>query len=199
MGPESMLQRMTRLVWVCAVSLSASALAIGPGGSLYLSCKDVKLLKDPKAGAKTVGAALKEGDEVKWLGASEKNKSFHQAEAAGKKGFVRQSCLKPNKPMSELVGEQKVSAQAFASVYGIGDGADLAMVDREGGEAIIAFDESFKSLEAHNREVADVVRLRFFAGQSVGQIASTLGISDRTVNNRWSYARTWLAREMQRA
>lgn len=115
MGPESMLQRMTRLVWVCAVSLSASALAIGPGGSLYLSCKDVKLLKDPKAGAKTVGAALKEGDEVKWLGASEKNKSFHQVEAAGKKGFVLQSCLKPNKPMSELVGEQKVSAQAFAS------------------------------------------------------------------------------------
>lgn len=88
---------------------------------------------------------------------------------------------------------------ARVSLDAIGDVADLAMVDREGGEAIIAFDESFKSLESHNREVADVVRLRFFAGQSIGQIASTLGISDRTVNNRWSYARTWLAREMQRA
>lgn len=88
---------------------------------------------------------------------------------------------------------------ARVSLDAIGDVADLAMVDRDGGDAIIMFDESFKRLESHDREVADVVRLRFFAGQSIGQIAATLGVSDRTVNNRWSYARTWLAREMQRA
>jgi RNA polymerase sigma factor (TIGR02999 family) len=80
----------------------------------------------------------------------------------------------------------------------IGDVADLDSIDRDGGESIFAFDEAFRRLEEHEPRVADVVRLRFFAGLSVPETALALGISDRTVNNYWAYSRAWLAREMQR-
>ncbi|MDP3238111.1 MAG: hypothetical protein Q8N26_35295 [Myxococcales bacterium] len=100
-----------------AVLLSASgALAVAKGGSLYIKSKDVKLLKDPKAGA-TALKPLDIGTEVKWLGASEKDKAFHEVEAGGKKGFVLMSNLSPSKPQMEIAGSSgaAMSPQAFAS------------------------------------------------------------------------------------
>ncbi len=81
----------------------------------------------------------------------------------------------------------------------IGDVADLDAVDREGSEGILAFDEAFRRLEEKEPKVGDVVRLRFFAGLSVPETAEVLGISERTVNNYWSYARAWLARKLSEA
>lgn len=43
---------------------------------------------------------------------------------------------------------------------------------------------------------AHVVELRVFGGLSVGEIADALGVSKRTVDNDWSMARMWLAREL---
>jgi len=40
--------------------------------------------------------------------------------------------------------------------------------------------------------VADVVRLRFFAGLSVEETAKALEVSERTVKREWSFARAWL-------
>ncbi len=80
----------------------------------------------------------------------------------------------------------------------IGDVADLDSIDRDQGETVLAFDDAIRRLEEHEPHVADVVRLRFFAGLSVPETAAALEISDRTVNNRWAYARAWLAREFQR-
>jgi DNA-directed RNA polymerase specialized sigma24 family protein len=46
--------------------------------------------------------------------------------------------------------------------------------------------------------MADVVRLRFYAGLSGEQTALALGVSPATVKRRWTWARSWLYREMQR-
>lgn len=78
----------------------------------------------------------------------------------------------------------------------IGDVADLDALDEAHGEGILAFDEVLRRLEEHEPRVAEVVRLRFFAGLSVPETARALGISERTVNNRWAYSRAWLAREL---
>jgi RNA polymerase sigma factor (TIGR02999 family) len=81
----------------------------------------------------------------------------------------------------------------------IGDVADLAAAaQRDDGEGILAFDEAVRRLEAHDRRFAEVVRLRFFAGLTIAEVATVLGISERTVNNDWIYARAWLARELQK-
>ncbi|MBL8911828.1 MAG: hypothetical protein JNM17_14135 [Archangium sp.] len=103
---------MTRLVPL-VVLLASNAFAIAKGGTLYIACKDSKLLKDAKVGAKPVSpAVLAEGSEVKWLGASEKDKSFHEVEYQGKKGFVQMSCLKPHKPLAEAAADPTFAAQA---------------------------------------------------------------------------------------
>jgi DNA-directed RNA polymerase specialized sigma24 family protein len=40
------------------------------------------------------------------------------------------------------------------------------------------------------------VKLRYFAGLSIAQTAEILGISPRTADRLWTYARAWLRREI---
>lgn len=43
-----------------------------------------------------------------------------------------------------------------------------------------------------DERAAQVVRLRFYAAQSIESIAEMLGVSDRTVKRDWEFARAWL-------
>src|SRR5262245_4316043 len=61
---------------------------------------------------------------------------------------------------------------------------------------ILALDEALERLEKAEPEVAEVVRLRFFAGLSGPDTAEALGVSARQVDRLWAYARAWLLREM---
>ena len=61
---------------------------------------------------------------------------------------------------------------------------------------ILALDEAVSRLEKESPDVAAVVRLRFYAGLSVGETAEALGISPRTVKREWTYARARLFREL---
>lgn len=90
-----------RVLLVFVLCVASSALAIAKGGKLYISAKDTVLLKQPNAKAAKV-ARLALGSEVTWLGPSDKDKSFHEVEADGKKGFVHSSSLTPNKPQLEV-------------------------------------------------------------------------------------------------
>ena len=45
--------------------------------------------------------------------------------------------------------------------------------------------------------ISGVVQLRFYAGLNVEETAAAMGISVRTVNREWSYARAWLFRELE--
>ncbi len=59
-------------------------------------------------------------------------------------------------------------------------------------DEILALDEAIRRLEEQDPRVADVVRLRFFAGLSVEETAKALEVSERTVKREWSFARAWL-------
>lgn len=75
---------------------------------------------------------------------------------------------------------------------------DIAnLADAEHAEEILAFDAAFQRLEEEMPEVADIVRMRFFAGLTIPQTARALGISPRTVNRQWSFARAWIYRELE--
>ena len=63
-------------------------------------------------------------------------------------------------------------------------------------EEIVALDDALSRLERENPDVAAVVRLRFYAGLSVEETAEALGLSARTVNREWTYARAWLFRQL---
>ncbi|MGD9689107.1 MAG: ECF-type sigma factor [Phycisphaerales bacterium] len=94
--------------------------------------------------------------------------------------------------------EKRGGGRGRVSLESIGDVADLARIESSGeSDGVLAFDEAFRRLEEHDAEVAAVVRLRFFSGLTVAETSEALGISERTVNNRWSYARAWIARAVE--
>jgi RNA polymerase sigma factor (TIGR02999 family) len=70
--------------------------------------------------------------------------------------------------------------------------ADLAVP--ENFELTLILDDAFLRLQEYHPEMAEVVRLRFFAGLTVQQTAEALGVSEATVKRRWTWARAWLFR-----
>jgi RNA polymerase sigma factor (TIGR02999 family) len=65
-------------------------------------------------------------------------------------------------------------------------------------EDLLALDEALHKLAAADRVAAEVVQLRYFAGLTQRQAAEVLGISPRTADRLWAYARAWLHQEIQR-
>jgi RNA polymerase sigma factor (TIGR02999 family) len=63
-------------------------------------------------------------------------------------------------------------------------------------EDLLALDEALARLEQHDATAASVVKLRFFCGLTLPQTAEALGIALRTAERNWTYARTWLHREL---
>jgi DNA-directed RNA polymerase specialized sigma24 family protein len=44
--------------------------------------------------------------------------------------------------------------------------------------------------------IAELVQLRHFAGLTIEQTAEALGISVRTANRHWAYAKAWLYQQL---
>src|SRR5262245_6769618 len=65
------------------------------------------------------------------------------------------------------------------------------------GEDIVALNEALDRLAEHDAEAARLVNLRFFAGFTSGQAAEALGISPRTADRAWCYARAFLLKELK--
>ena len=76
----------------------------------------------------------------------------------------------------------------------IADVADLAATEKP--EEIIALDDAIRRLQLQRPRVARIVELRFFAGLTVDETAQTLGVSPRTVDLDWAFARAWLYKEL---
>src|SRR5436309_15097500 len=57
---------------------------------------------------------------------------------------------------------------------------------------LVAVDEALEELELVDPRQAQIVELRFFAGLTVDEIASTLEISRATVKRDWATAKLWL-------
>ncbi len=64
---------------------------------------------------------------------------------------------------------------------------------------IIALDEALAKLTEEDKIVAELVKLRYFAGLTLGQAANILGVSQRTADRYWAYARAWLYQEITKA
>jgi RNA polymerase sigma factor (TIGR02999 family) len=74
------------------------------------------------------------------------------------------------------------------------DAVDIA--SPECPEDVLALDDALHKLAECDRSAADVVRLRFYAGLPLPEVARLLDISPRTADRLWAYARAWLHREI---
>jgi RNA polymerase sigma factor (TIGR02999 family) len=59
---------------------------------------------------------------------------------------------------------------------------------------ILAVNDALDALATEDRMAAEVVKLRYFVGMTVPEIADALGMAPRTADRHWSFARAWLKR-----
>jgi RNA polymerase sigma factor (TIGR02999 family) len=74
---------------------------------------------------------------------------------------------------------------------------DLDDVDLAGAapsEDLLALDEALERLARKDPIPVQLVKLRYFAGLTMEEAAAALGVSLRTAERNWTYARTWLHR-----
>jgi RNA polymerase sigma factor (TIGR02999 family) len=64
-------------------------------------------------------------------------------------------------------------------------------------EDLLALDEALDKLAKEQPARAELVKLRFFAGFTMAEVADLLGISLATAERHWTYARTWLYAELK--
>jgi RNA polymerase sigma factor (TIGR02999 family) len=61
---------------------------------------------------------------------------------------------------------------------------------------LIALNEALVKLEQEDREISELVKLRYFVGLTVEQAADTLKVNRRTAYRYWAYARARLHQEL---
>jgi RNA polymerase sigma factor (TIGR02999 family) len=66
-------------------------------------------------------------------------------------------------------------------------------------EDLLALNEALDKLAREEPAKAELVKLRFFAGLTMPEVAEVLGISLATAERHWTYARTWLFAELRDA
>jgi RNA polymerase sigma factor (TIGR02999 family) len=69
----------------------------------------------------------------------------------------------------------------------------------EPSEDLLALDEALTELAVTDRAAAALVQLRYFGGLSIPQAAQVLGVSPRTAERLWTYARAWLRERVRGA
>jgi RNA polymerase sigma factor (TIGR02999 family) len=74
------------------------------------------------------------------------------------------------------------------------DVAQLA--DDSDPESILALDRTIERLAQLDERAAQVVKLRFYAGLTVDEVAEALDTSRRTVLRDWEFARIWLYKQL---
>ena len=64
---------------------------------------------------------------------------------------------------------------------------------------ILAVNEALNKLANEDTKLAEVIKLRYFGGLTLNQIAAIMGIGRRTVDRYWALGRAWLYQEITQA
>ena len=76
------------------------------------------------------------------------------------------------------------------------DLGQVAEIGDEKAEELLALDATLQQLAVDEPLIAQVVQLRYFAGLTIEQVAEALGISVRTANRHWAFAKAWLFQQL---
>jgi RNA polymerase sigma factor (TIGR02999 family) len=72
----------------------------------------------------------------------------------------------------------------------------LAVTSPPRQDDLLDLDEALSQLTAADPQGAELVKLRYFAGLTVPEAAAVLGVSPRTADFLWAYARAFLLRSL---
>ena len=71
---------------------------------------------------------------------------------------------------------------------------EIDLADATEDDRVMLVNEVLERMETENPETAQIITMRFFGGLSNREIAESIGISERTVERRWTYAKAELFR-----
>ena len=63
----------------------------------------------------------------------------------------------------------------------------------EHAHEVLCLEEAIEELSSMDEELGQIIDLRYFAGLTMEETASAVGLSSRSVERRWRTARGWLA------
>jgi len=75
---------------------------------------------------------------------------------------------------------------------------DVDILDASPDDKILLMDEALETFRQSHPDKAQVVILKFYLGLSSQEAADCLGVTERTVERHWAYAKAWLFALMQR-
>jgi RNA polymerase sigma factor (TIGR02999 family) len=64
-------------------------------------------------------------------------------------------------------------------------------------EELLAVNDALAALAREDPQAAEVVRMRYFVGMTVTEIAAAIDLAPRTVDRHWALARAWLKRTIR--
>jgi RNA polymerase sigma factor (TIGR02999 family) len=121
-----------------------------------------------------------EGDQKQWDG----RRHFFAAAAEAMRRILVENARR-KKRLKHGGGRLRVDLEA------------ASFLEKDASEDLEAIDEALTKLAAEDPAKAELVKLRFFAGLTMPEIAQVLKISLATAERHWTYARTWLYAELK--
>ncbi|MHC4207797.1 MAG: sigma-70 family RNA polymerase sigma factor, partial [Planctomycetota bacterium] len=73
---------------------------------------------------------------------------------------------------------------------------DVFLTIEEPKDDILAVNEALDKLANEDSKLAEVIKLRYFGGLTLDQIAAIMGIGRRTADRYWALGRAWLYQEI---
>ena len=74
---------------------------------------------------------------------------------------------------------------------------DVDIADTLPEERVLMIDDALQRLQKEDPELGQVVMLKFFGGLTNAEVAEMTGVTERTVQNKWTYAKAWLIKDVE--
>jgi RNA polymerase sigma factor (TIGR02999 family) len=77
------------------------------------------------------------------------------------------------------------------------DFEELDVAETAPPEILLVIDDAIEKLAEEDPDAVKLIKLRFFIGLEMSEIANTMEISERAAYRLWAFARAWLFKELQ--
>jgi RNA polymerase sigma factor (TIGR02999 family) len=77
--------------------------------------------------------------------------------------------------------------------------SDSKIPDVQHDQQILAVDEALDQFARRDPVSAELVKLRYFVGMSMGEAAESLGLPLRTAERQWTFAKAWLRQQISQS
>ena len=94
------------------------------------------------------------------------------------------------------IARQKASLKRGGDRHRL-DVVDSLLAAPEPREDLVALDAALTKLAETDKQAAELVQLRYFAGLPIPEVAEILGMAPRTADRLWAFARAWLQKEIE--